>query len=97
MITRETIKDNKDERLNLRLTLRQKDLIESAAELNSQTVNTFALEAVLKKSREVIKEHQEATLSLEEAHKLLEILEQPSEPNAVLIAARERYKNTIHD
>ena len=82
----------KEGRLDFRLSIEQKELIENAAHINGQTLSSFALEILLKKAKKIIREHQQTILSIADSKKFIEILEKNEEPNGALKSAFDRYR-----
>ena len=65
-------------RMDLRLELANKQLIEEAARLLSTSVSNFTTSAALEKARDVLLEHQAIKVSQEAYEHLLFELQQPS-------------------
>ncbi|MES2616094.1 MAG: DUF1778 domain-containing protein [Bdellovibrionota bacterium] len=82
----------KDARISIRLESHQKEIIDNAAELNGQTTSAFILDFLLEKARDVVKDHQQTCMLLEDAKKLIELLEQSEEPTHALELARDRFQ-----
>jgi uncharacterized protein (DUF1778 family) len=86
----------KDERIDLRVPLDQKQLIERAAALAGQSISTFVLGTTLRQAREVISSSEMIDLSNRERDLLLAALDNTSaKPNAALRRAAERRKALI--
>lgn len=80
----------KTDRLEMRLTGEQKDLLERAAAISGQALTGFALSHLLDTAREVIERHQRTQLSLRDGLRFLEILEADAKPGPALAAAVRR-------
>lgn len=63
-----------------------------AAELSGATVNQFLVQAALKEAQAVIEREDVIRLSPRDWNWLLDLTENPSEPNAKLKAAMKRYQ-----
>lgn len=68
-----------------------------AAELTGSTVNQFLVRAALKEAQEVIEREEVIRLSPRNLNWLLDLLDNPPEPNAKLKAALIRYQNAKRD
>lgn len=80
----------KTDRIEMRLTPEQKELLERAAAISGQAVTGFALSHLLDTARDVIERHQRTTLSLRDGRRFLEILETDAAPAPALVAAARR-------
>lgn len=80
----------KTDRLEMRLTTAQKELLERAAAISGQAVTGFALSHLLDTARDVIERHERTTLSLRDGRRFLEILESNATPAPALVAAARR-------
>jgi uncharacterized protein (DUF1778 family) len=65
-----------------------------AAELTGATVNQFLVQAALKEAQEVIERQEVIRLSPRDWNWLLDLMDNPPEPNATLKAALTRYQQT---
>ena len=81
----------KTERVDMRLTREQKELIELAASASGQTVSGFATSALLAQAHEVLAREAETVLSQADFLAFLDLVE-ASEPNAELKAAVRRVR-----
>ena len=68
-----------------------------AAELSGATVNQFLVQSALEKAQAVIEREEVIRLSPRDWSWLLELMENPPEPNARLKAATRRYKKAMQD
>lgn len=80
----------KTDRLDMRLTGEQKELLERAAAISGQPLTGFALSRLLDAARELIERHQRTSLSLRDGRRFLEILEADTAPSPALVAALRR-------
>lgn len=80
----------KTDRLEMRLTTEQKELLERAAEISGQALTGFALSHLLEMAREVIDRQQRTVLSLRDGRRFLEVLETDAAPAPSLVAAVRR-------
>lgn len=79
-------------RLDFRLSQEHKSLIERAAMARGQTITSFAVSALVRVANETIQKDTERALSETDAQVFLDMITSPSEPNAALKAAAEKYK-----
>lgn len=82
----------KSERLEMRLTAEQKELIERAARLKGMDVTSFAVPTLLEVAREVVTHPSMTFLSDRDFARFLEILDADEEPVPKLKAAAKRLK-----
>lgn len=75
------------ERMNLRLKPEQKSRLVRAAALKHTDLTSFILELVLKEADTVIAQAEQVELSERDSLRVLDLLENPPEPNARLRAA----------
>ncbi|MBI3298459.1 MAG: DUF1778 domain-containing protein [Elusimicrobia bacterium] len=80
----------KTDRLDMRLTTEQKDLLERAAAISGQPLTGFALSHLLEAAQDLIESHQRTVLSLQDGRRFLEILEADEVPAPALTAALRR-------
>jgi uncharacterized protein (DUF1778 family) len=80
----------KTQRLEMRLTGEQKDLIERAARLKGLDVTSFAVPTLLDVAREVVGQQSLTTLSARDFKRFLQILDADEEPAPKLKAAVKR-------
>jgi len=81
---------HKVERLEARLTPQQKERLSEAAALRGQKLSDFVLEVALREAEQVVETQTLLRLSRLDAQKVLELLENPPEPNAALLSAFAR-------
>ena len=80
----------KSERLEMRLTREQKDLIERAARIKGLDVTSFAVPTVLEAAQVVVGQQSMTVLSDRDFKKFLQILDAEEEPAPKLKAAVKR-------
>lgn len=80
------------ERLDMRLTPDQKDLLERAASLSGQPLTGFALSHLVERAQEILDRFQRTVLSRRDAERFLDILSSDPEPTPALKAALRRRK-----
>jgi uncharacterized protein (DUF1778 family) len=83
----------KTERLDIRLTGEQKNLIETAAEIEGTTVAGFTVTAVVGKATETIERHKRIALSETEWDNFVAALDEPARTNPRL--ARLFYEASV--
>jgi uncharacterized protein (DUF1778 family) len=87
----------KQDRIGARVPHDVYETLRRAAELTGATVNQFLVQAALKEAQAVIEREDVIRLSPRDWNWLLELMENPPEPNAKLKAALERYKKAKLD
>ena len=89
-------KENRTERLVARVSPRDKETIERAAEMEGRSLAAFAVEHLLAKAREVIEERTLIRLNEEETRRFVEILNAPPrKPTTEMLRALELYRKTV--
>ena len=81
--------------LEVRLPHDHKMLIEEAAELSGQTVDSFIVSTVVEAARRAVDANQRIRLSDRDRDRFLELLENPPEPNDRLKQAAQWHKEHI--
>ncbi len=79
-------------RLDFRVSPEHKSLIERAANVQGQTVSSFAISTLLKAAEQTIQDSTTRTLSARDFQKFIDLLDSDAKPNAALMAAAKRYK-----
>lgn len=79
------------ERLDARLPPEQKKLIERAADLAGLSVASFVVSSAIERAQAVIVRHSHTTLSLENAQRLADVLEN-DEPTPALLTAAKKHR-----
>lgn len=87
-----TIRKSQSARLDFRVKLDQKSLIERAASVEGRTVTDFAVATLIKAAQETIERSTLTSLSTRDANTFLRMLDSDAAPNAALKAAAKRYK-----
>ena len=82
-------------RLNFRLPAAIKKRIEKAAIASGLTVTDFAINALAESAEEVLEKHHNRVLSDRDRDIFLNMLENPPEPNAVLLKAVRNYHRRV--
>ena len=83
----------KTDRLEMRLSAEQKELLERAAAITGQPLTGFALSHLLERAQEIMDRHQKTVLSQRDQERFLSILESDVEPAPALKAALRRQKS----
>lgn len=81
------------ERLDMRLTPEQKDLLERAAQVAGLPLTGFALSHLVERAQEILDRSQRTLLSRRDAERFLDILSADPEPAPALKAALRRRKS----
>ncbi len=87
----------KQDRIGARVPHEVYETLCRAAELTGATVNQFLVQAAMKEAQEVIEREEVIRLSPRDWNWLLDLMEDPPEPNAKLKAALKRYRETKRD
>ena len=87
----------KQERIGARVPHEVYEMLCRAAELTGATVNQFLVQSALKEAQAVIEREEVIRLSPRDWNWLLDLLENPPQPNARLQAALERYQKAQRD
>ena len=80
----------KTDRLDVRVTRRNKRLIERAALVTGQPVTSFVLSSALERAREALEEESRTVLSERDGKAFLRMLEEGRAPTASLVRAVKR-------
>ena len=80
----------KTDRLDMRLTTEEKELLERAATISGQPLTGFALSNLLAAARDLIERHERTLLTVRDGRRFQEILEADAAPAAALVAALRR-------
>jgi uncharacterized protein (DUF1778 family) len=84
-------KVQKTERLEVRMTKEQKELLMRATEIEGRTVTDFVVDCAQEKAHRILREHESMILSERDRRAFVEALLNDTEPNARLKHAAERY------
>lgn len=87
----------KQDRIGARVPHEVYETLCRAAELTGATVNQFLVQSALKEAQAVIEREEVIRLSARDWTSLLDLLENPPQPNAKLKAAIERYQQAKQD
>jgi uncharacterized protein (DUF1778 family) len=91
-----TAKEARTERLVARISPRDKEIIERAAEMEGRSLASFTTEHLLAKAREVIEERTVIRLNEEESRRFVEILNAPPrKPAGEMLDALKWYRETV--
>lgn len=85
----------RSERLEARVTRKQKALLKQAAELQGRTLSDFVVQAASEMAMQVVAQHQSITLTAQEQAVFVEALLNPPEPGPRLRAALRRYRKMV--
>lgn len=66
--------------------------LQEAADLTGATLNQFMVQAALEKAEKVIEREKTIHFSINDAAMIINLLDNPSKPNAALMKAFERFK-----
>jgi len=83
----------KKQRIDLRLTDEDKDLIEEAAAMTNQTITQFMVNSASERAAEVIEQHRRLILNEDSWKRVMDALDNPPEPNERLKRAARRLQN----
>ncbi len=81
-----------NDRIDLRISQEDKELIEAAATLKGQKMSAFVIESMRQVSQQVIETNRKISLPDESWNKFVEMLMEPAEPNASLLRAAKALK-----
>ncbi len=79
-------------RLDIRLNMDTKELIQQAAELRNQAITQFVVSTLSQEAGKVVAEQQRSVLSNRDRDLFLMLLDAPPKPNKALRRAAEAYK-----
>ncbi|MBE0549481.1 MAG: DUF1778 domain-containing protein [Rubrivivax sp.] len=84
MASQDTYDTTRDARIEVRVSVAQKSLLQHAAALSGRTLSEFVVTSAQDAARRVIAEHESIRLSRDEQLAFVQALLQPPEPNARL-------------
>ncbi len=87
----------KSERLEARLSRRQKAVFQHAADLTGRSFTDFIISALQEAANKVIREHEVISLTAQESKKFADVLLNPPKPNAALKKAAKRHQNFLDE
>lgn len=90
-----TIKRPKTERLEARVPLDLKRIIERAANLQGRSLTDFVIGSLEKSARETLREHEVLKLSVADSLIFAKALIHPPKPNAALRRALESHAKSV--
>ena len=91
MDSQDTPDTTREARLEVRVSVAQKRLLQHAAELSGRTLSEFVVTSAQDAARRVIAEHESIRLSREEQLAFVQALLQPQEPHTRLKRAAKAY------
>lgn len=86
---------SKSERVGLRASPDQKELLETAAALQGESMSGFVLSQALEAARTVVQDHQVTELSRRDWNRFRRLIERDEEPNDALEEAATRYEKEV--
>jgi len=85
----------KTERLEARVPIFLKRIIQRAADLQGRTITDFVIASLDRSARETVREHEVMKLNVEDSLRLAKALINPPAPNAALRRAMALHKKTV--
>jgi uncharacterized protein (DUF1778 family) len=85
----------RSERLDARVSQKEKDLIETAAKLRGLSVTDFLRTTITDAAYRIIRERESLTLAERSRKIFVETLLNPAKPNDAAIAAVKRYRQKV--
>ena len=85
----------KTERLEARVPVALKKVIQRAADLQGLTLTDFVIASLDKSAREAVREHEVMQLNAEDSLRLAKALINPPAPNAALKKAAARHQKMV--
>ncbi|EMH4163256.1 DUF1778 domain-containing protein [Pluralibacter gergoviae] len=82
----------KKQRIDLRLTEDDKNIIEEAAAMSNQTVTQFLVSSACEHAAQVIEQHRRLVLNEESWNQVMDAISNPPTPNERIKRAAERLK-----
>ena len=93
--SRTLVKPERTERLEARITKKQKEFFRRAAEMQGRSLSDFVVKALSDAATEVIEKDRIITLTMEEQATVMKALLNPPAPGAKLRAAVKRYRKVM--
>lgn len=84
--------ENREQRVTNRVPQPIALKLQEAAELTGATMNQFMVQASLEKAERIIDREKTIQFSINDAAMIINMLDNPSQPNAALVRAFERLK-----
>jgi len=78
-------------RMSLRIRAKEKALLMRAVALQDTDLTDFVVRCAVRAAQDVIRDHEQLHLSERDGARVLDLLENPPQPNARLIAAAKAY------
>ena len=75
----------KTNRIDIRLTDSDKSLIEKAASFNRQSISSYIISVIVKQAQIDIEQNERITLSGKDWDLIMQLLDNPGEPNEALV------------
>lgn len=85
----------KTERLEARVPVSLKKVIQHAADLKGLTLTDFVIASLDRSARQAVREHETMTLNAEDSLKVAKLLINPPKPNAALKRAFNRHAELV--
>lgn len=86
----------KTERVVSRVSPDVKALLEQAASwAGFSSINQFIVQSAIREAERIVRQEQVIRLSLRDTQAFWQALENPPKPNAALLAAAKRYRDTV--
>lgn len=85
----------KTERLEARVPVALKKVIQRAADLKGLTLTDFVISSLDSSAREAVREHASMTLNAEDSLRVAKLLINPPQPNTVLKRAFKRHSQMV--
>jgi uncharacterized protein (DUF1778 family) len=82
----------KTERLEARISAKQKEIFKQAAEMQAQSLTEFVVASALEAAKKIIHQHEVVELTLRDQKAFVQALLQPPKPNQKLRKAARRYR-----
>jgi uncharacterized protein (DUF1778 family) len=86
-MTMPQIPSQSNDRMSLRIAAKEKSLLMRAATLQNTNLTEFVIRSVVSAAQLVIDEHERVELTERDSLHVLDLLEQPPQPNRKLMAA----------
>ena len=78
-------------RITARVPLALQEKLQAAADLSGATLNQFVVQSALEKAKQILDHETIIAFSREDAAMMIDLLDNPPQPNDALKRARERY------
>lgn len=88
---------SKKDRISLRISRKDKERIDRAAEIMGQDRTSFMSSAALEKAMDIMEKESRISLSERDFKKMMETIENPPEPNEELEKAFDSHGNWIDE